>query len=144
MDQKFNAQFTRTYPDQNTEFLFQKVEINDSMILNVLVEGIADTTFELPLNSQQAINILSDLSNFEENEDNLGIEPKLIIGDHQNFKIHIVASQIGKLILKCLKEPKSVTLSIGSKWFGKGDQTTDEDFDKLMFVLANVKELISS
>lgn len=142
MEPPFNTQFVRTFEDQ-TEFLFQKVEVDDTLILNIIIEGIADTTFELPLNSQQAINILSDISNFEDNEDSLGIDPKLLVGDHRNLKIQIVATQIGKLLLKDLKEPKNVTLSLGSKWFGRGDETSDQDFNKLMFILANVKELIT-
>lgn len=129
------------YPDgEGTQFQFHKIEIADTIILNILVDGIVDTTFELPLNSQQTINILSDISNLD--DESLGIEPIILIGDYKNLKIQIVASQIGKLFLKNLKSPKNVILSIGSKWFGKGDETSERDFDKLMFILENVLEVI--
>ncbi|CAH6719456.1 hypothetical protein CLIB1444_02S08966 [[Candida] jaroonii] len=129
------------YPDgSGTEVQFHKIEVADTIILNILIDGIVDTTFELPLNSQQSINILSDISNLD--EESLGIEPIILIGDYKNLKIQIVASQIGKLFLKKLKSPKNVILSIGSKWFGKGDESTDRDFDKLMFILENTLDVI--
>lgn len=141
-DVKFSYQFEVVHPKTNDKFVFHKVEIGETLILNIMIDGIADTTMELPLNSQQAINILSELSNFEEYEESLGVEPRIIIGDHNNYKIQVIGSQIGKLLLKTLKEPKSVILSIGSRWFGKGDDTTDDDFDKLLFILDNLNKLI--
>ncbi|EGV64713.1 hypothetical protein PSN45_005052 [Yamadazyma tenuis] len=141
---KFSTHLTKTYPDaDNTEVTFHKIEAADTIILNVLTNGIADTTFELPLNSQHSINILSNLSNFEDDEEKMGIEPRVIVGDHNNLKIQVVASQIGKLLLSNMSEPKSVILSIGSRWFGKSTETNDEDFKKLMFVLTSVNELLA-
>lgn len=132
----FNKQITKTHQDHS--FTFQKIEVADSIILNILIDGIGDSTFELPLNSQQSINILSNISNHD-----AGIEPRIIVGDHKNLKLQIIASQIGKLFFQVLEEPKNVTLTIASRWFGRGDETSDEDFEKLMFVLESVKELIS-
>lgn len=140
---EFNKLIERVYPD-GPQFTFHKIEQGDTIILNILIDGVADTTMEIPLNSQHAINILSNISNFDEEEPALQIEPRIIIGDHNNFKIQIISSQIGKLILQKLIEPKVVILSIGARWFGKGDETTEEDFDKLMFVLENVKQLMTS
>lgn len=140
---KFSDQFEIVHPKTNETFIFHKVEIGETLIINIMINGITDTTMELPLNSQQAINILSDLSNFEEFEESLGIEPIIIIGDHNNYKIQVIGSQVGKLLLKNLKEPKSVILSIGSRWFGKGDSTTDDDFEKLLFILDNLNKLLN-
>ncbi|KAL6451019.1 hypothetical protein SBY92_001269 [Candida maltosa Xu316] len=67
-------------------------------------------------------------------------EPVLIIGDYSNMKLSIVASQVSKIL--SLNSPKPTILSIGSKWFGKGDEVNDDDFEKLMFILENVKKLL--
>lgn len=142
MDQKFNKSITKKLGED--EFCFQMIEIADKIILNVPINGMVDTTMELPLNSEQSINILSNISNYDDNEDSLGIDPIILIGDHNNFKSQIVASQVGKLILKTLQEPKSVIISFFAKWFGQGNESSNDDFDKLMFFLGNIKELISS
>lgn len=124
--------------DDETEFFFQKIELGNKIVLNVQINGAMDTTFDIPMSSRQAITLNNTLGN----EEDTGVEPIILVGDYQNLKIQVVASQIGKLVLQS-QNPKNVILSIGSKWFGKGDTTNDDDFDKLMFILGNVKSLLS-
>ncbi|KAG2735597.1 hypothetical protein G9P44_001811 [Scheffersomyces stipitis] len=124
--------------DRSTEIFFQKIEYADRMVLNIQFNGVMDTAFEIPISSRATINYSAALSN---SDSDLGVEPVLLVGNHANMKISIVAAQIGKLILASAN-PKSAILSIGSKWFGKGDETEDSDFEKLMFILENTKKLL--
>lgn len=121
------------------EFTFHKIELSDKIILNVHTNGIIDTTFDIPISSKAAIS--STTNSIDSSEEGLGVEPIILVGDSSNLKIQIIASQIGKLIL-LLANPKNLILSIGSRWFGKGDEVKDDDFEKLMFVLANIKEIL--
>ncbi|CAI5757197.1 unnamed protein product [Candida verbasci] len=132
----FSKSIIKKY-DDNTEFFFHKLEFLDKIILNIAINGVQDTTFEIPMTTKTTINYMSAI---EQDFEDQSPEPRLIIGNHDNLKIHIVASQIGKLILQ--SNPKDLIISIGSKWFGKGDDIESDDFDKLMFVLANVKTLL--
>lgn len=114
---------------------FQKIEFANKLILNVLTNDIMDTTLDIPLSTQATINDgLSD-------EDSLGVEPVVLVGNPHNLKIQVVAGQIGKVVRQ-LKNPRNVILSLGSRWFGSGDSTEDGDFEKLMFVLGNIKKLL--
>ncbi|KAK6463989.1 proteasome chaperone 3/4 [Scheffersomyces coipomensis] len=135
----FTRSFETHYKDDNdTEIFFHKIELDNKIILNIQFNGVMDTTFELPLSSKATVNYLSSISN---SEADIGIEPLLLVGNHANLKISIVASQIGKLIATS-GHPKDCILSIGSKWFGKFDESNDDDFEKLMFILENTKKLI--
>lgn len=135
---EFNKSITAIYSgDEESEFTFHKIELNDKIILNVQINGVMDTTFDIPISSKSSINAYSNLNNSEDG----GVEPVVLIGDHSNLKIQVVASQIGKLVLVS-SNPKNLILSIGSKWFGKGNESDGNDFDKLMFVLDNVKALL--
>lgn len=137
---KISKSISKTYPsDAEAEFTFQKIELGDKIVLNVYHNGIIDTTFDIPISSRAAIN--SSTLSMQNNEDSLGVEPIILVGDPNNLKIQIIASQIGKLVL-LLKTPKNLILSIASRWFGRGDETNDQDFEKLMFVLSGVKEII--
>lgn len=107
-------------------------ELEDKMILHIQIDGAMDSTFDILISTGNNIMLASGYSS----EDTL-IEPKLIVGNHANFKIQIVAGQIAKYIMQA-KNPKDTILTIGSKWFGKGDEAQPEDFDKLMFVLENL------
>lgn len=98
---------------------FQRISYEDKTVLNVLVDDVMDTTFDIPLEG------LSEL----------GAEPVLLVGDPLNLKIQVIAAQIGKVA--ATKTHKGVILTIGSRWFGS--ETQDGDFEKLMFVLENVK-----
>lgn len=115
------------------ELRFQKIEFADKIILNVLVNDVIDTTFDIPLSTHAAISLTRD-------EDALGIEPVVLVGDPHNLKLQVVAAQIGKIVQ--LTEPRNVILSIGSRWFGRGDKTEQDDFEKLMFVGKHVKEVL--
>lgn len=135
---EFSKSITAKFPgDEENEFTFHKIELNNKLILNVQINGVMDTTFDIPVSSKSSINAYSNLSNSEDG----GVEPVILIGDHSNLKIQVVASQIGKLVLVS-QEPKNLILSIGSRWFGKGNETDENDFNKLMFVLDNVKQLL--
>lgn len=137
---KLSKSVTKTYSnDADAEFTFQKIELGDKIVLNVYINGIIDTTFDIPISSRAAIN--SSTFSLESSEEGLGVEPVILVGDPNNLKIQIIAGQIGKLVL-LLKEPKNLILSIASRWFGRGDETTDQDFEKLMFVLSGVKEVL--
>ncbi|ODV78250.1 uncharacterized protein CANTADRAFT_90619 [Suhomyces tanzawaensis NRRL Y-17324] len=135
----FTTSFSDYYnDDRDTEFFFHKIELADKMIINVQTNGIMDTTFELPISSRMAITHDAMIS---PEIGDAGIEPRLIVGNHSNLKIQIVATQIGKVIATS-RNPKDTILSIGSRWFGRGDETNNEDFDRLMFILGNVKRLL--
>lgn len=123
------------------------IQFQNKQILNISINGILDTTFKIPTSTKTSINYESmmDLAeNDDEDEFSPGErglpEPQMIIGDYSNMKISIVASQVGKLM--SLNSPREIILSIGSKWFGKGDQVCDDDFEKLTFILENVKRLL--
>ncbi|CAX45514.1 conserved hypothetical protein [Candida dubliniensis CD36] len=150
----FSKSFETTYPNDtsNNEFFFHIINYNDKQIINISINGLIDTTFELPVSTKSAITYASALeisTDHFDDEDGDGEEirerevipePILLIGDYANMKLSIVATQISKIISTTC--PKPTILSIGSKWFGKGDEVNDDDFDKLMFILANVKTLI--
>ncbi|KAI5954640.1 hypothetical protein KGF54_002416 [Candida jiufengensis] len=139
--------FSKTFkPSSKEEFNFHLIQFNEKQILNISIDGILDTTFKLPISTKRSINYESmmdlnenDVDNEEINEDRYLPEPQLLVGDYSNLKISIIASQIGKII--SLNHPKETILSIGSKWFGKGDEINDDDFEKLGFILENVKKL---
>lgn len=136
---EFSKSIEVSYPGDNeeTEFVFHKIEFQDKIILNVQINGVMDSTFDIPISSSSSINVYSRIKNGETS----GVEPVILIGDHNNLKIQVVASQIGELVLASAN-PKNLLLSIGSKWFGKGDEADDKDFDRLMFVLDNVKKIL--
>lgn len=117
-------------------FSFQTVEFDNKIILNVMINGIVDTTLDIPLSAQTTINPLL------QEEESLGVEPVVLLGDPRNIKIQVVASQIGKVV-QLLKHPRNVILSIASRWFGCADETHDGDFEKLMFVMQHVKQLLA-
>lgn len=127
-------EFTAKYGDD--EFNFQMIEFDNKMIINVMTNGIVDTTLDIPLSAHANIN--SQL----QDEESLGVEPIVLLGDPRNIKIQVVASQIGKLV-QLLKNPRNVILSIGSRWFGKADEALDNDFEKLMFVMQHIKQLLA-
>lgn len=134
----FSKSFTTKFPnDPNTEFFFHKIELADKQIISIHTNGIIDTTFEIPMSTKATINYASSM---ELDGETVGTpEPVLLVGDHANMKIQVVASQIAKLI--ALQHPKSTVLSIGSKWFGRGDEVEENDFEKCLFVIENVKKL---
>lgn len=114
---------------------FQAVYFADKIIVNVVIAGAADATFDIPLSTHSAISTALQL------EDSLPVEPVVLVGDPQNIKMQVIAAQIGKVVLH-LKHPRNVILSIGTRWFGRGDSTNDDDFEKVAFVLENVKALL--
>lgn len=119
----------------NSRLAFQRVDFVDKIVLNVLIDDVIDTTFDIPLSTQSTINLAI------QDEHLLGVEPVVLVGDPQNLKLQVIAGQIGKVVQN-LKNPRNVILSIGSRWFGNKDDTNDGDFDKLMFVLQNVQKLV--
>ncbi|CCG24778.1 Irc25 protein [Candida orthopsilosis Co 90-125] len=141
----FSKSFAITHAGE--EFFLHLIQFQNKQILNISINGILDTTFKIPTSTKTSINYESmmDLAeNDDEDEFSPGErglpEPQMIIGDYSNMKISIVASQVGKLM--SLNSPREIILSIGSKWFGKGDQVCDDDFEKLTFILENVKRLL--
>lgn len=114
--------------------VFQKIPFADKLIVNIAVNDVMDTTFDLPLSTANSISI-----NTFDDETLLGVEPVVLLGDPHNLKLQVIAAQIGKVIHQ-LSDRKNVILTIGSKWFGKEQQ--DGDFEKLMFVLEHVKKLL--
>lgn len=116
------------------QFTFHSVQFEDKLVLNILIDGIMDTSFDLPLLTPKAIDFLS-LSN----DESLGVEPIVLVGDPNNLKIQVVAAQIGKVVY-LMGNRKNVILTLGSRWFGR--DTADGDFEKLMFVVSKVKELL--
>ncbi|KAI5967551.1 hypothetical protein CANMA_002985 [Candida margitis] len=142
----FSRSFATTH--DNEEFFFHLIQFQNKQILNISINGILDTTFKIPVSTKTSINYESmmDLAENDNGEEELSTggglqpEPQMTIGDYSNMKISIVAGQIGKLM--STQSPRDVILSIGSKWFGKGDEVSHDDFEKLTFVLQNVKKLL--
>lgn len=131
---QFAKETVATYED--TQVSFQAVFFADKIILNVVVDGAADATFDLPLSTHSVISPALQL------EEGLAVEPVVLVGDPQNVKMQVVAAQVGKVVLH-LKHPRNVILSIGTRWFGRGDVTGGDDFEKVAFVLENVKALLA-
>lgn len=121
--------------EKETNVTFLAVFFADKVILNVIIDGAADATFDLPLSTHSAISQALQL------EDSLPVEPIVLVGDPQNVKMQVIAAQIGKVVLH-LKYQGNVILSIGTRWFGRGDVTEDNDFEKVAFVLQHVKNLL--
>lgn len=119
----------------NTSVNYQVISFADKIILNVIIEGAADATFDLPLSTHSTVSPALQL------EDSLPVEPVVLVGDPQNVKMQVIAAQIGKVVLH-LKHSRNVILSIGTRWFGRGDVANDDDFEKVAFVLQNVKTLL--
>jgi proteasome chaperone 3 len=132
----FSKSFSVKYNDD--EFRFHKLEFDDRIIFNIQINGIMDTTFDLPINSKQVINLQSGSIT---NDDDIvaGLEPVILVGNHANLKIQIIATQLSKLFINYSSKP--VILSIASKWFGH--DLDNSDFDKLMWVSNQVKTLLS-
>lgn len=137
MDEQDVRQFAKESTDsfKNTELNFQAVFFVDKIITNVIIDGVADATFDIPLSTKSTISASLHL------EDSLPVEPVVLVGDPQNVKMQVIASQIGKVVLH-LKQPKNVILSIGTRWFGSGDETNDDDFEKLALILQHIKALL--
>lgn len=119
----------------DTEVRFQAVFFADKIILSILINGAADATFDLPLPIHTAMLPAVPA------EDSLPVEPIVLVGDQQNVKIQVVAAQIGKVVMH-LKHPRNAILSIGTRWFARGDATNADDFEKVTFVLEHVKRLL--
>ncbi|RCK63100.1 hypothetical protein Cantr_09767 [Candida viswanathii] len=144
----FSKSFRSTYQnDTEYEFFFHIINYANQQIINVAINGLLDTTFELPVSTKSTINYASSMEiqtdGYDEEEDRereVIPEPVLLIGDHANMKLLIVASQVSKIV--SVTSPKPTILSIGSKWFGKGDEVHEDDFERLMFILENVKKLL--
>lgn len=137
MDESNSRQFAKESKTtlKNSELNFQAVFFADKIILNVIIDGVADATFDIPLSTKSTISSSLHL------EDSLPVEPVVLVGDPQNVKMQVIASQIGKVVLH-LKQPKNVILSIGTRWFGRGDETNDDDFEKLAVILQHIKALL--
>ncbi|KAF3990922.1 hypothetical protein FT663_00858 [Candidozyma haemuli var. vulneris] len=121
-------------PD-GADFEFQRVSFEDKLVINILIDGVMDTSFDLPLSTSKAID-----SSVLTSEDSLGVEPVVLVGDPHNLKLQVVAGQIGKVVYSSGNR-RNVILSMGSRWFGR--ETQDGDFEKLMFVLEKVKEVLN-
>lgn len=126
------------YPGEGGgRFEIQKVEFENRIILNVAIDGAMNFTFDIPLSNRVGQPLVrADSAN------DPGVEPVLLLGDLKNIKMQVVATQIGKMVLYNGGKPKNVILTIGSRWFGDGNSTGTEDFNKLMFVLNNIKALV--
>lgn len=135
----FSKALSIKYPgEENVEFFFHKIEFEDKMIINIQIDGSMDMTFDIA-DTFRTSNPSFLRSSNEDGEHE--IEPRILLGNHKNIKLQIVASQIGKLALNSSR-PKSIILSIGSRWFGDGESVEKQDFDKLLFILDNVKDLL--
>lgn len=121
-----------TAPD-GAEFRFYSVSFADKLVVGIVIDGVMDALFDLPLSTLKAI----DESVLK--EDSLGVEPVVLVGDPQNLKLQVVAGQIGKALYS-LGNRKNVILNMGLRWWGR--DTQDGDFEKLMFVLEKLRELV--
>ena len=131
----FSKSLLVTHENDGTEFLFHKIELDDKIIFNIHVNGVIDTTIDLPIGSKQVIsNALGSTTDSE------GVEPIILVGNHANMKIQIIATQLSKLFIKY--SSKSVILSIGSRWFGQ--ELQPNDFDNLMWVSEQVNKVLQS
>lgn len=129
------VQHTATYPDGPTiDYLL--TELEDKIILHIRINGAMDSTFEIPVSASDSMRMAAGIHSEE-----ALIEPKLIVGDHASYKIQVVAGQLAKLVMRATN-PKDTILTIGSRWFGKGDEAETEDFDKLMFVAEHLGVLL--
>lgn len=142
-NEPFNKTISRVYPKSDDEIVVLATNLEDKLILNIQINGTMDTTFDIPISTsvkvRQTLGGGSQLIN--NHEDDAGIQPIVLIGEVNNIKLDIVATQIGKLMLT-KQDPKNVILTLGSKWFGKSDVHEEDDFDKLMFILESVKSVI--
>lgn len=130
--------FTRevTASRDGDTFSFHCVSFADKLVLNVVVNGVVDTTFDIPLSTRTTINTALA------QEEALGVEPVVLMGNPNNLKLQVVAAQIGKVVAQ-LAQPRNVILGLSLRWFGKDDEPQEGDFGKLMFVLEHVRTLLA-
>ena len=100
----FSKSFETTYPNDTSsssstnEFFFHIINYSDKQILNISINGLMDTTFELPVSTKSAITYASALEipmdQFEDEHEQEEVrerevipEPILLIGDHSNMKL---------------------------------------------------------
>lgn len=136
--------------DKDTSITFHRVILGDSIVLNVAINGIIDTTFQINPRPLRTLNHTSFYTGEEEEEEDYDskpiapdVEPQLLMGNHSNLKVQVVASEIAKLLCTlpaCLAKDK-VLLSIGLKWWGRDNNSHATDFERIMFVLQNLKAL---
>lgn len=144
MTTPFSKLVTSRYIRSDDELEVLAINLADKCIINVAINGVVDTTFDIPLSTNATVrqNLCGGMS-YNEDSGDFGIEPVVLVGEVNNTKLEVVATQIGKIMVSTVAAPKSIILSIGSKWFGRGDQSQPDDFDKLMFVLESVKKVIT-
>ena len=115
-------------------FQFQHVEAADQVIYNLYIDGGMDSTFTVAVPASFTMAMHQMLP------DQLQVDPVLVVGDHSNLKVQIIAAEVAKMVI--IHKQKPVVLSLGSKWFGR--DLADGDFDRLMWVLGQVKADLSS
>ena len=137
--------------EEKVSFHFHLLEFANKVIINISIDGILDSSFRAPVPTRKVMNYESriDLDDDDEekkkNDGSMGFvdtsgELELIVGNYSNMKISIVAAQVAKLVQT--RKPKETIVTIGSRWFGNGEEVEDSDFERLMFVLENVKKLL--
>lgn len=122
--------------DDAHSILFQRIDFGEALVVNVAVNGVLDTTFEAV--PKPAPPTYPD-SYGSDDIGSTGPEPKLLVGNHANLKVQVVASEIAKLLgtlPSCLCKEK-VVFSMGLKWLGT--EPNNDDFNKVMFLLENLK-----
>lgn len=131
----FCKSITALYDDAHS-ILFQRIDFGEALVVNVAVNGVLDTTFEaVPRPAAPACLDSYGLDDIT----TTGPEPKLLVGNHANLKVQVVASEIAKLfgtLPSCLCKEK-VVYSLGLKWLGT--EPDNDDFNKIMFLLENLK-----
>lgn len=111
----------------------QKISFADKYIVNVIVNDVVDSTFDIPLAT------LAQVNRVLQHEESLPVEPVVLVGDPNNLKAQVMVGQLGKVILQ-LGAPKNTILSINSRWLGPAE-ATDGDLEKLLFLLLQMKLL---
>lgn len=124
---------------EGIEYNFGINEFLDKRVVHVYRDGQKDSVVDIQLPTMLTQSILEE-DEGEELESK--IKSSYIVGDSRNMKTLIMATQIGKLLVKSDLGDKNVILNTSGRIFGRGDQVDDKDFERLMFVVSSVKELL--
>lgn len=123
--------------DNGDEINVQSIDFVDKKIVFVKYNGEIDTTFDVQAPDTKS---LYDMIPGSTASEEISYEKICLIGDNSNIKLAVMVNHIAKL-LYVSSETKGLIVSLSSKVF-MSKQPNQQDFDRLLFVLGLMKQII--
>ncbi|ODV82522.1 hypothetical protein CANARDRAFT_126621 [[Candida] arabinofermentans NRRL YB-2248] len=150
-------QITQLYNDDISKFELtcSILKLNNKLIINLYKNGQIDICYDLQLNkinkSQIIYNDYDDDDNDTEYDDlTSNLIPIVLIGNSNNMKTQVLASQIGKLINEknISNYNDNIILHSSGQFFNNDDNddnndNNDDDFNKLQFIISTFNKCIT-